>query len=390
MGNSSYQLTPAFYTDTTGILFNVTDYYVDDYNVFLTGANRYYVLNKADLSLTDSGSGGQFMFKGKGKSVSIFNSNSVFSVVVSKGIDASLSDPDFMNTLIRDDVKPIFIGTDLREVTTLIAQTTSGTNIDLTAQTEDAVAQTIDYIDTDVKETDGSIPGFYLNGMPITFAEEYFDLEDDPQQQGRWKFRHIPEVFDHSQGRIVDHDQYRSTPYASFDKVGQYEVIFEAQDNPGVASYRKWSESEDGTIFYVHRKPIASFTYSLRESILSMGQVDVPIEEDSYDLDHSISMPSKGIVEKRWRWKEEGATQWREEHPPATLPMGRTYLISLTVVDIEGAESDPVTELVDTSSFIPNSPPTVIVTKPASSRVVYTNGIRHLTSKLYMDLYRYR
>lgn len=194
---------------------------------------------------------------------------------------------------------------------------------------------------------------YVLLGEEVEYKTYYADYENDPEYQRHWKYVHDPYYFDNSMGLVSYHNNWIPNPITVFDKVGKFDVTFEAQDTPvgsddRFAEYRRWSSMPlDKLTIYVHRKPIAQFTVSL-------NGLNITLIDTSYDLDHQ-SEPDKGIVQREWKWKNANDTSWKDGKLSGTLTAGQNYLIQLRVKDKEGAWSDPYVQFVTTKPL--NLPP---------------------------------
>lgn len=226
-----------------------------------------------------------------------------------------------------------------------------------------ALSQLADYIITQVMAQPRRIETFVLLGEEVQYQTYYEDRESDPEIQRRWLYHHDPTVFRNNQGLASFDGQFLPQPVTRFDRVGRYDVQFQARDNPVGAddrfdNYRLWSAMPlDKLILYVHRKPVAQFTGSLMAHRAANGTVThymIPnLRSTSYDLDHQ-GEPGDGIVAEEWRWKAVSATDWTAG-TPTTLNPGDTYLVALRVQDPEGVWSDWTVRAYDTGAA--NTPP---------------------------------
>ncbi|BBI35013.1 PKD domain-containing protein [Cohnella abietis] len=201
---------------------------------------------------------------------------------------------------------------------------------------------------------DSPVIQYIALGEEIEYTTSYDDVEGDPLLRSRWLFDHDSSVFENNQGTISSNGAYVTSPIVKPDKVGRYDVLYQAQDNPKndsrFSSYRKWSDGPGGRMtFYVHRIPFALFTAS---ATLVGGNYSVSISEFSYDLDHQ-SEAGGGIVEKVWRWKTATAANWTNGPLPSTIAANQTYLISLKVKDKEGAWSEENIQVVGDTGNLP-------------------------------------
>jgi Fibronectin type III domain len=180
-------------------------------------------------------------------------------------------------------------------------------------------------------------------GTPIKFnvkpAELQTNTANEEYPNGRWKLIHNEDYYDNGNGSYQLDGKYQNSLPTVLDKVGQYEILFE--------------ESHTNIPYlYVHRKPIADFSMNIEKTA---DGVTVTTVDNSYDPDHQ-SEENKGIVERKWRWKETTATTWNDGQLPSNLPEGKHYLLQLQVKDQQGAWSVPVTAYVTTDTSVKTTP----------------------------------
>jgi len=266
-----------------------------------------------------------------------------------------------------ENIKAIVVGTsDLKSVGQKITDGTGGAffEFDGTNIPWDHIE---DYLSQELQKK-RVITQTILIGEEIEYKKYYLDPENDPKFSERWLYTHDPTYFENSIGVADFSGEYLSAPVKSFDKVGKYDVIFQARDNPKADNrfdnYRLWSYMPLNKLeLYVHRKPIASFTANLTR----VGTAyQVQLSSTSYDLDHQ-SEPGKGIVEEEWKWKETTATSWNSGKP-STLGVNKTYLVWLRVKDKEGAWSDPYVSVLSTMQV--NLAPIAMFTVDPNTQVV--------------------
>ncbi len=200
-----------------------------------------------------------------------------------------------------------------------------------------ALANLADYLVNHVKRKSAMIENYAVLRDKVDYKTIYTDKENDPINQTQWQYTHVnPNYFENSLGTDPNNRKWISTPYTTFNYVGEYTVKYKVQDNPksnpNFSTYKLWSQDSFSTLtLYVHRRPIAQFTV---KPYLN----GIAVEDTSYDLDH-ISQVNKGIVEKRWKWKYQGDTTWNNGLP-STVTQNSVYLIDLQVKDEEGAWSE--------------------------------------------------
>lgn len=202
----------------------------------------------------------------------------------------------------------------------------------------------------------------------ITFS----DPENDPPLNGTfdWSVEHTVK-FINNQGLSPLHDQTFQHAQLAIDKVGEYEVILSARDDPHPEYlypsnvfdiYRKSSNKFKQKII-VHRRPIADFTVS------QAADGTVKWTDKSYDPDRYESathydteatgidyLETKGITEKRFYYITP-AGLYVPEKLVAPTGLGR-YEIGLIVKDEYGAWSNWAIEHLDIGLIAsPNTPP---------------------------------
>jgi len=197
-----------------------------------------------------------------------------------------------------------------------------------------------------------------VNEDKVEYSTFYDDGSKDPIYTGEWQYTHDPTVFENDNGIISFSGQWRSTPLLTFTNVGKYDVVYRATDNPKnniiFSAYRKSGDTPKMTI-YAHRRPIAQANVNFT-GIDGSGKYITSTVSTSYDLDHT-SRTDKGIVQENWAWKDIADAGWTPGKLPGLLPPNKTYLVRLSVMDLEGAWSDPYVLAVKTQ--LSNQPPTV-------------------------------
>lgn len=89
-----------------------------------------------------------------------------------------------------------------------------------------------EYIAKDLENQQRIIEKYVVLGEPIEIKTYYNDPENDPKYEERWMYLHDPNYFENSLGLASFNGQYLSSPVTVFDKVGKYEVEYQARDNP--------------------------------------------------------------------------------------------------------------------------------------------------------------
>jgi hypothetical protein len=180
----------------------------------------------------------------------------------------------------------------------------------------------------------------------LEYKTYYDDYERDPLKNSSWHFDHNPTYFENDTGTAWFSGSNMTAPVSSFIQPGKYHVTYRVQDNPKdnirFDEYKLWSEPAEMDI-YAHRRPIASFSIGFTGR--SGNTYYSTVSNNSYDLDH-LSKENKGIVSSTWRWKNIESPAWSTGSLPTSWTGGETYMISLVVTDMEGAESYPYVEII--------------------------------------------
>jgi len=273
----------------------------------------------------------------------ILSSNAYFI-----GIGTDTNRTQYLNFIAKNDNRGTFI---------------YNTNMDT------ALNQLADYIINIIQSMPKVLDQYVLVGEEVTYNTYYNDAENDPKYQERWIYQHDPNYFENSLGLAAFSGQYLSSPVTIFDKVGKYEVQFQARDNPKnddrFDNYRLWSYKPLSNMYlYVHRRPFAQFAVSMTPS---GSNYIVSVDDQSFDIDHT-SLPNKGIQAWEWKWKEVNETVWHNEKMSGTFPVGKSYLIYLRVQDLEGAWSEPKVQAITTQNI--NLPPVAQFTVNPATQVV--------------------
>lgn len=278
---------------------------------------------------------------------------SKYVVLVSNRPNQISNHADIIAKYTMQNVKIIFVGTSsLKDIGESLANSTGGKFF----QYDGANIPWIDieqHIADELLQARQSTQTVLL-GQQVEIKTYYSDTETDPKYQERWMYDHNPSYYDNSLGLASFHNQYIPTPITSFDKVGQFDVIYQARDNPKddnrFDEYRLWSYMPlDKLTLNVHRRPVAEFSFTLTRSGTNYN---VSFQIHSYDLDHEVSRHDKGIVAQEWKWKEVSAATWNEGQP-TVLQAGKQYLVSLRVLDPEGVWSHPNVKVIAPGSNLP-------------------------------------
>ncbi len=142
------------------------------------------------------------------------------------------------------------------------------------------------------------------------------------------------------------------------DQAGKLTFIPWFIDNPvgnddNFAELRYRNRDNTTVTVYAHRPPIAVQGYAIVPQ--SDGSFNyVASDKGSYDLDHVVSRPDKGIVGRKYYYKKGLSPTWTEYDGTLPLELGVQYSFALKVQDLEKAWSDyDIKEIkIDSAPFI--------------------------------------
>lgn len=200
------------------------------------------------------------------------------------------------------------------------------------------------------------------------------DPELDPMAGSfTWTYQHTPMFIDNG-GLSPMSGTNHTTGQPVFDRVGKWDVILKAKDDPAPApvykfpnmtfnSYRKNSNTFKKSII-VHRRPVAEFNVVM-ETNGNVTWTDTSFDPDRFNgvvgnFDPGYGT-SRGVVNRRYWYIAPDGTM-------ATAKLDKvidsgTYTIGLQVQDEFGAWSWPVTNTLDVG-LKPNNPPKAVLTYP--------------------------
>lgn len=153
---------------------------------------------------------------------------------------------------------------------------------------------------------------------------------------------------------------YTMTPPQTLSSVGHFVVLRKLKDVTPKPDFDLESNIASAA-FTVHRKPIAGLTLKARFDTL-LNQYRLYWTDTSYDPDHAVSDPNRGIVRHDFRIRTAGGN-WSYGWP-ATLPKG-TYEADYVVWDLEGQLSDPVHYLFTVDNSAPEVQFVSVIPDPA-------------------------
>ena len=140
-----------------------------------------------------------------------------------------------------------------------------------TSNLNTALNQCATYIIDLVKSLSRLLQQYVLLGEEVIYKTYYIDPEQDAEYTREWYYDHDPDYFENSLGLAPYSGLPLSQSVNMFDKVGKFDVVFRAKDNPKndnrFDNYRLWSYMPlTKLVLYVHRKPIAQYTSVLTEN----------------------------------------------------------------------------------------------------------------------------
>jgi hypothetical protein len=221
----------------------------------------------------------------------------------------------------------------------IIASLNSGTYID-SANLQLAVQGMADYIIQEIQKKSGQNEIYLTLEENAEYFTYYVDAEKDPKYAERWRYDQNPSIFENDMGYESFNLRNLDTPITQFTKVGRFQTIHAARDNPiwfndeRFDNYRLWSKEVDNWYIYVHRKPIPNFQFTINGTT-----GDYTITNTSYDLDkQSINIGfGPGLQSSKWQWREKGKAAWQDGLP--TSPLARKeYEVKITVKDFQYRE----------------------------------------------------
>lgn len=264
-----------------------------------------------------------------------------------------------------------------------LTQSTGGTYIDTKNGFNAAVNQIADHIESAVDSaTDkGSNVVNLVKGQSLsTMTGTYWDYESDPIITTDWVLKQDLSEFDHHEGVSTYHNKTFSSPILTLDKVGKYHVDYRVKDNPPDPQNLdngKYSLPGDFYIRY-HRKPVAVPDYKAylgsetRPNVFTRNTVMSLDLSQSYDPD-----VTGGITESKVLWMHESDSTFKVAANQTRFNLSKDgqYTFKVTVKDIWGAWSDPVTTTITVSGAVAiqraidanfNVPSTIYVNQPVT------------------------
>ncbi|WP_422445338.1 PKD domain-containing protein [Thermoanaerobacterium sp. DL9XJH110] len=267
---------------------------------------------------------------------------------------------NILSNMLSNGIYFIGLGTDTNKAQyqTFISRNDGKGAFYYNANMNTALNQTADYIISIIQAMPKTIDQYVLLGEQVTYNTYYSDPENDPKYTERWKYTHNPNYFENSLGLASFSGQYISGPVTVFDKVGKYDVIFQARDNPKndirFDNYRLWSYMPlNKLVLYVHRKPIAQYVVSMTpvNNIVTKTyqQQDIDFSGEGGHTaywDPVFTAPS-GEEIKTIEFKTAPAYDDRYEQQQVTGYKNGTWYVIKDYQDIHGNYSGAVSDVID-------------------------------------------
>jgi hypothetical protein len=199
---------------------------------------------------------------------------------------------------------------------------------------------------------------------PISYEKLFHDIEKDPVGAEEWSYSHNPNFFENPEGYSIHNGKTYSSTINALGKPGVYEIIFRAQDHPGLTGYRKWSEPVKKLI-YVHRRPLAQPDVRFTGLVYAEGEaLDYETNDKSYDPDIAHLLSDKLF---RTRWADESV--WTAGKRQYYNRPGVELIVQEQVRDIHGAWSYWGQTIVYKAALPPvnQTKPVMTITVPAGT-----------------------
>lgn len=117
----------------------------------------------------------------------------------------------------------------------------------------------------------------------LEYNTQFTDRENDNKKAERWMYSHNPSVFKNNTGTINTNNQWIDTPITTFNKVGEYKITYQTQDDPTLSSnfsnYNLWSNQTEQLKVIAHRRPIAEFSAKIPKKIVTPVNVVTNFDE---------------------------------------------------------------------------------------------------------------
>lgn len=228
----------------------------------------------------------------------------------------------------------------------------NGTFIDSSKEYNEIINDIADYIvnNLDTGESEEYVLIDQKTEIIVSPPEIMRDTKTPEYPDGRWRIEHEYDFYENGSGLHELSGKYFSDFDVNFDRPGRYELFFE--DSNTFPQY-----------VYAHRKPIASYTMEITDTVDSY---QIKINDYSYDPD-AQSTSDRGIKEYEWKWKETTSETWNNGKIPSSVPSGKDYIVQLRVKDYQNVWSDPISRYITTSEIV--SPPIADFDMPSQSLI---------------------
>lgn len=255
--------------------------------------------------------------------------------------DSNIADmADFNTAKSKADAKVILAG-----LPGIKSQTAFDRFIDVSAKSiNDVISEALNYVAESSPDVEKIT---ILQGQVFNLQMAEYDLEGDSIVQEQLQYVHEPDYFDNPTGQepgtateFKEDDKWVTNVKDRLLNVGRYRIYRRVKDQPAGSigsSFSYYSGATEVNI-YVHRKPIADAILDWEYNPIS-GACETLWIDQSYDLDHNVTMVNKGIVDRKIMFRRNGG-EWLY-YIPSTLTYGTTYEVRYYVQDVEGVWSDP-------------------------------------------------
>ncbi|ANY65891.1 hypothetical protein BBD42_04970 [Paenibacillus sp. BIHB 4019] len=203
-----------------------------------------------------------------------------------------------------------------------------------------------------------------LIGEQILYNKLFNDPETDAKLAEKWSYTHNPNYFANTLGLSQYNGKAFDTALNSLEKPGLYAITYSAQDNPGLADYRLFSEPVTKSL-YVHRRPIAQPDIWFTGTVYAGGEaLDYLTHDTSYDPDVPGYLADRLF---RTRWADEST--WTTGKRLLYSRPGIELIVQEQVKDMHGAWSFWAETRVYKEELpaINQSKPEMVITYPAGS-----------------------
>ncbi|WP_425414666.1 Athe_2463 domain-containing protein [Paenibacillus harenae] len=169
---------------------------------------------------------------------------------------------------------------------------------------------------------------------PISYEKLFDDVEKDLIAAEEWSYSHNPNYFNNPEGFSVHNGKSYGSTINALEKPGVYDITFRAEDDPGLHSYRKWSEPVT-KLLYVHRRPVAQPDVRFSGGVYAEGELlNYETFDTSYDPDLGSQLSDRLF---RTRWADEST--WTTGKRQFYSRLGVELIVQEQVRDMHGAWS---------------------------------------------------